>query len=815
MGSTQAGIDVYLAQFNYECYIYIAATAFYCYDYCLTFSDEVRFVWKARPSVIAALFYVFRYTALFNTVFMILGLHAWPSWQSDRRSYQNPLHVEAEAKRFIAAVPSSYARRWRLLPFVATLLLGLINPAISIYTFIINEPILITFPRLTCGLQTQEEYAQLYDKLIQGARGSSLLFDLVVLIITWTKLRVAAMDIRSQARVSVVLIRDTTFYFSLQLIVNILGISIGSLTSLLIPMSTWIAILTSSLLSRLLFDLRKVSAEGLGVSITHTMGTLAFADAHSLGDDTVMDTPDVTSGRYLDEENRPRSLLAIPTSLSIRTCHCIEALDSNIPPPQNSCIMFPFPPSEMEANVYYAGLPSAPALVACTSTTPWEAPTGLEAYRNIKELRAVGNHALKEAWEDDLAKAPRPSGLDEELLVESNIADVDVEIRESVVTRSAGPKLLTPTYSSDCTVDVREPFTTTLGLPICAQSTPWVEDTGGFFISEGGKPERLLLVTARHVVFPPDKNENKHFEHKNDSQRCCDVRLFGDAAFKKYLESIKAGIGGKAIMAQYQERRIKAIEGKGDPAANRERQEAQAELDKAMAVMEELNDFYQNILTHWDLPESRVLGHVILSLPISSGEGYTEDWAAIEIDASKIDANNFNGNAIDLGTHIPVDEFSRMMCSNPRNAHSFTYPGDRLLKLKGTIPDDEMRHPTALDENNDPCLIVIKRGNTTNLTVGRASDICSYARIYDDNDKAETSKEWAILPFDSKSGPFSAKGDSGSVVVDGLGRIGGLLTSGAGATPSLDIAYATPISFLLKRMQENGLNLVNASRQTA
>lgn len=156
-----------------------------------------------------------------------------------------------------------------------------------------------------------------------------------------------------------------------------------------------------------------------------------------------------------------------------------------------------------------------------------------------------------------------------------------------------------------------------------------------------------------------------------------------------------------------------------------------------------------------------------------------------------------------------------MMCPNPRNAHSFTYPGDRLLKLKGTIPDDEMRHPTTLDENNDPCLIVIKRGNTTNLTVGRANDICSYARIYDDDDKAETSKEWAILPFDSKSGPFSAKGDSGSVVVDGLGRIGGLLTSGAGATPSFDITYATPIGFLLKRMQENGLNLVNASRRSA
>ncbi|EED81230.1 predicted protein [Postia placenta Mad-698-R] len=186
------------------------------------------------------------YTALLNTAFMILGLHSWPSWQSERYS---PLF----------------------------------------YTFIINEPILVTFPRLTCGLHTQGKYVQLYTKLIQGARGSSLLFDLVVLIITWTKLRAAAMDIRSQARVSVVLIRDTTFYFSLQRIVNILGISRGSVTVSYFS-------LTSSLLSRLLFDLRKVAAEGLGVSLTHSM-TLAFA-----GPDLFVFEDDVTSDRHLDAE---------------------------------------------------------------------------------------------------------------------------------------------------------------------------------------------------------------------------------------------------------------------------------------------------------------------------------------------------------------------------------------------------------------------------------------------------------------------------------------------------------------------------------
>ncbi len=535
---------------------------------------------------------------------------------------------------------------------------------------------------------------------------------------------------------------------------------------------------------------------------------------------------------------------------------CLTAT-GDIPPPQSSFFTLPSTLSEMEeAKFYYAGLPSGPVLVARTGTTPWKAPTGPEAYPKRKELCAVGNHALKEVWEGNLtlklhalldsmkvkwtstdvvrirnveeSSAPVilwigviPASLSgddgivvaskcRELLVEYNIADVDVEIRESVVTRSAGPKLFTSAYSFDSTVDVRDPLTTTLGLPICAQSTSWAEGTGGFFITEGGSTERLLLVTARHVVFTPDKNDNKHFEYKNDSQHRYNVTLFSDAAFNKYLGSIQVEIEDKAFMAQYQERRIRAFEGKDDPAANRARQSAQTGLDKVRKGMEKLKTFYQDVSTHWATSESRILGHVILSPPIrvgSSSENYTEDWAVIEIDASKVNASNFNGNAIDLGARIPVGEFTRMMC--PKNLHSFLYPLDRLLRLQGTIPDEEMRHPTALDQNDDPCLMVIKRGSTTGLTVGRANDICSYARIYYDDDKAETSKEWAILPFDSKSGAFSEKGDSGSVIVDGLGRIGGLLTGGAGTTSSLDITYATPISFLLKRMQDNGLHKPN------
>lgn len=226
-----------------------------------------------------------------------------------------------------------------------------------------------------------------------------------------------------------------------------------------------------------------------------------------------------------------------------------------------------------------------------------------------------------------------------ELLVESDITDVDVEIRESVVTRSAGPMLLaTPRSSYDPTVNAREPLTPTLGLPICAQSTPWVEGTGGFFITEGQNADRLLLVTARHVIFPPDNNENKLFERKTDNQRRHNVRLLGDAAFKNYLKSIATEIRRKANMTEHHQDRIKCTEGKDDSEANVKRQDAQAQLKRAIKAVELLNTLNQDILTHWAAPENRILGHVILSPPISIGSGsenYTEDWAVIEIDAPR------------------------------------------------------------------------------------------------------------------------------------------------------------------------------------
>ncbi|KAG8941303.1 hypothetical protein FRC04_004622 [Tulasnella sp. 424] len=64
--------------------------------------------------------------------------------------------------------------------------------------------------------------------------------------------------------------------------------------------------------------------------------------------------------------------------------------------------------------------------------------------------------------------------------------------------------------------------------------------------------------------------------------------------------------------------------------------------------------------------------------------------------------------------------------------------------------------------------------------------------------------EWGIINYDSKSEGFSGPGDSGSIIADIRGRIGGMLTGGSGKTKSSDMTYATPFWWLLKRIKANG-----------
>ncbi|KAH7889041.1 hypothetical protein F5I97DRAFT_1935411 [Phlebopus sp. FC_14] len=500
----------------------------------------------------------------------------------------------------------------------------------------------------------------------------------------------------------------------------------------------------------------------------------------------------------------------------------------------------PLPVSEDEAQNYYYGLPSRPLLIARTSTHRWEMPTGGEAYFKPKVLRIVGSHVIEEIWEEKLAPeihtilgenkvdwsstdivrigysdehfgeiilwiGVNPKSLSHELgfdvaqkckkvLRDRGIDDVEVEIRESKIISLAGPRLLEPGLDTDPTVDLREPFTHTLGITICSRITPWAEGTAAFFLEESGEGKRLLLATARHVVLPG--SDNASFEHKSVSQARHDVLVLSDVSFKQRLDAVKKQIKAQDIIISYQEKRIKKLEGKEDDKSIVDRADAQEVTEKTKANMKSLEAFYRELSSRWGTDNSRILGHLIFSPSIAVGDGpekFTRDVAVIEVDSSKVDPSKFKGNFIDLGHKFPPEQLTQMMYPNEKNSHNFDFPGDRLLPLW-------MRKPTMYDQDGERCLMVLKNGRTTKLTVGRANNILSFTRKYLSDDDG-ISMAWAILPFDDKSGPFSAKGDSGSVVVDGVGRIGGILTCGSSATDISDVTYVTPLSFVLETIR--------------
>jgi len=109
------------------------------------------------------------------------------------------------------------------------------------------------------------------------------------------------------------------------------------------------------------------------------------------------------------------------------------------------------------------------------------------------------------------------------------------------------------------------------------------------------------------------------------------------------------------------------------------------------------------------------------------------------------------------------------------------------------------------DHVNELVIMVLKNSSATDLTVGRLNTTRAFTRTYSDGKPGVMSREITVLPCSSKSGPYSAKGDLGSVVVDSKSRVCGLLTCGDGDTHVADCTYLTSINFIIKRLEHYGV----------
>lgn len=121
----------------------------------------------------------------------------------------------------------------------------------------------------------------------------------------------------------------------------------------------------------------------------------------------------------------------------------------------------------------------------------------------------------------------------------------------------------------------------------------------------------------------------------------------------------------------------------------------------------------------------------------------------------------------------------------------FKYPPHGLLPMRGMLTANDINNPNSLDSQGDRVHRVIKRGSTTNTTVGTLSRFISFVRKYTITGTLE-SLELAILPHENVTGTYSKGGDSGAMGISAKGAYVGKVSGGTNkGTDGSDITYAT------------------------
>jgi hypothetical protein len=130
---------------------------------------------------------------------------------------------------------------------------------------------------------------------------------------------------------------------------------------------------------------------------------------------------------------------------------------------------------------------------------------------------------------------------------------------------------------------------------------------------------------------------------------------------------------------------------------------------------------------------------------------------------------------------------------------TFKYPEDGLLALRGMLTADQVNNPNL---QGNRVRRVLKRGFTTNTTVGTLSRFISFVRSYPGTGNVG-SLEVPILSHEHHSGTFSKAGDSGSLIVSAGGEFVALLTGGTYmGTDGSDITFATLFEWVWDLVKE-------------
>ncbi|KZT07142.1 uncharacterized protein LAESUDRAFT_749510 [Laetiporus sulphureus 93-53] len=319
-----AALSITLEENFLELSLYTSAKVLVLYDYLLTIGDEYHYIWKARLSFPCVLFYACRYSAVLSCAVTVWSMMSLATWSTPASCIAIMIlqmvcdTVLLTSAAVFAALRIYAIYRGSKSVFALVLLLSLVNPALTSYSFVVTRSHALLLPdsQATCWV-TSSISGSIYDKWVIGGRAASVLADIIVFVLTWLETRQSRENSLENGLHNLMLI-NTAWSFAILSVTNVVSIAICHLdaTSFSEPFAVWTAALTSMTLSRLMLNLRKAPANRNPTcpsSFTLFTMTLDAIDEHLANSD--LDAPaasNVTSGLKTEDAEQGLALHDIP-----------------------------------------------------------------------------------------------------------------------------------------------------------------------------------------------------------------------------------------------------------------------------------------------------------------------------------------------------------------------------------------------------------------------------------------------------------------------------------------------------------------------
>ncbi|EIM92559.1 uncharacterized protein STEHIDRAFT_47682 [Stereum hirsutum FP-91666 SS1] len=375
----------------------------------------------------------------------------------------------------------------------------------------------------------------------------------------------------------------------------------------------------------------------------------------------------------------------------------------------------------------------------------------------------------------------------------------------------AGPPEMMPiTRDTDPTHWVRRALTAVLGVPLAAQDMADKDSQGSLGLyfhrgkdRHGNKSKDVLAFTNKHVVSKKTNEDYKYSGHQGERKQY--IRNCGYRRFEKLLNEARALLAEKLDDAKLFAEQLAELVAKRpeeeDAEYNRDLKDKEQQLQKAESDVGVLDEFLKLLKSTWSDALDRIIAWVDWAPKIANdadSRRYTRDIGVMTLERDKF-VQNFKGNVVYLAGKFTRAEINACFYPNAANPSVFKYPKDHLFRLSGTVDAAALSNPYFVDKNNNPCFVVAKQGQVTDLTFGRQSELEAYTY----RDLEGRSWEVAVLNWGgNKHGNFSAKGDSGSAIFNAEGKLVAVLHSGMPRGMSNHVTFGTPGHYVMELILE-------------